>query len=152
MEDEDGLVDVEIVKRRADVLKVQAHYRMDGVTYDSVSEAHQQIVRDHVARDILFTIYQKILGKRLHEETQLGQAIFFASWWQHLKATIFPEWLLRFFPIKTRTEVFEVKYVWNICPHYASAIKDDAKHIEFVTYDKESSEEEQNEEDHRQAL
>lgn len=132
---EDALLNVNIVKRRAEILEIRSQYRMDGSVYDSAYVVSQEIIRDNVTKDLIFSISQKVLGKRIHEETQWGQAVFFASWFQHLKATILPESILAYFPPKLRSKDFEIKYVWNICPHYKYEFDADIKHVEFVTYE-----------------
>jgi len=132
---EDKLLGVNIVKRRAEVLEIKAQYRISGQVYDSAYMVSQEVIRDNVTRDLIFSVSQKVLGKRIHEETQWGQAVFFASWFQHLKATILPGFILAYFPPKLLSRDFEIKYVWNICPHYEQAFSDDVKHVEFVTYE-----------------
>ena len=131
----DELIDVEVVRRRADVLEIRASYRLSGKVYDSSYEVERQIIVDNITRDLVFSMAQKILGKQNHEETLTGHAYFFENWFQHFKATVFPGFLLKVFPIRHTVEPFEQKVVWNICPHYDSAFQKDAKHIEFVTYD-----------------
>ena len=132
---EDELIDVEVIRRRADVLEVRASYRLSGKVYDSTHEVHQEIMVDHITRDLIFSMFQKVLGKKIEEETLTGHAYFFKNWFQHFKATVFPGFLLKVFPIRHTVEQFEQKVVWNICPHYDSDFQKDAKHIEFVTYD-----------------
>ena len=135
LDQEDELIGVQIVGRRADIMEVQAFYRLSGEVYDSKHEVHQQIMVDNITRDLIFSVSQKILGRKIHEETVMGHAHFFENWFQHFKATVFPEFLLRWFPAKQRTESFEQSVTWNICPHHDGEFKDGAKHIEFVTYD-----------------
>lgn len=130
---EDGLLDVEVIRRRADVLEIRTSYRLDGKVYDSTHEVQQEIMLDHITRDLVFSMSQKILGIKIEEETLIGHAFFFENWFQHFKATVFPGFLIKIFPIRHRVKQFEQKVVWNICPHYDSAFNKDAKHIEFVT-------------------
>jgi len=135
MDLEDELIDVEVIKRRADILEIRAQYRMSGKVFEVVSDMQMSIIQENITQDLVFQLSQKVLGKKMSEETMTYTVVFFATWWEHFKSTYFPEFLLKRFPVKLKTKEVERKNVWNICPHYDGAFSKDVRHIEFVTYE-----------------
>ena len=54
-----------------------------------------------------------------------------AGWWQMFKRDCFPEWLLKWSPVKMATSVAIPNLTVHVCPHKALA-PENGNHIEFV--------------------
>lgn len=52
------------------------------------------------------------------------------TWWDHFKQSIFPKWLLLYFPVKLRHEPVVLRE-YHICPHI-EVEGDSITHIDFL--------------------
>ena len=78
------------------------------------------------------------LGAFLLKSTQkrmgTGSYTVPATWWQHLKESHFPAWLLRRFPVKHTQHTYAYETEIRLCPH-ADIAWPGGQHIDFMTYE-----------------
>jgi len=101
-------------------------------------------VKNHITIDIEKLIIGEVrssllklktyLLKRAHKQIGVGSYRFPATWWEHLKKTHFPAWLLARFPVKYALVAYEYETEIRLCPHANIAWPDGACHLDFLTY------------------
>ena len=90
-----------------------------------------EIFADHAARSLVFSIQSYMWGNQVHREVT-GRVRFHASWWQGFKASFFPDWLKRHYPVRFEERETSVKLI-HTCPHLNIETRDDEKvHLRYL--------------------
>lgn len=86
---------------------------------------------DFMTEELIFRLVGSILGRQVMTNTE--QVAAPASWWDHVKHSLFPQWLQRRFP--ARMTMITVSTTHNhLCPHLElGVIEPGSRHIKFLT-------------------
>ena len=101
----------------------------------ALSEALLRDVRveqwqDYSMRQIITMVEAYLWSNTIHTERETYQHT--ASWWQGFKASFFPPWLLRRFPVRMTSVTCETKFI-HVCPHLnITAPNEERFHLQWL--------------------
>lgn len=90
-------------------LRIRLHKRFGRYTFKSIAV---NIITQAITDEVTFEISLKILGQRNLQQYDVWYE-FPKNWWQHFKLQHFPDWLLKKFPVKTKTHKRVVEFEHN---------------------------------------
>lgn len=73
-----------------------------------------EAIADKVKNDMIFKIKSYYLKKKIFEKH--GEFTVYLNLWEHVKESLFPQWLKKKFPVKKST-MYTSFTLYNVCPH-----------------------------------
>ena len=113
------------------------------VAIQAILPNEMAFVRNHLQIDTETVVLESVRTCLLHlrsfllrsTQKKMGTGAYEvpASWWQHLKESHFPVWLLRRFPVNYTICTYTFEQEIRLCPHADIKWRDGHQHIMFLS-------------------
>jgi hypothetical protein len=103
-------------------IELNFNYKLEG---HYLQDAELRQFYDYLSDSIVFRFRAFLYGQ---EKTIEKVVLFPTSWFQMFKQMYFPQWLIQYFPVKTKSFP-QITNITKVCPHLN--VKSERPHIEF---------------------